>query len=151
MGYDFNAQLQVGQIAERYVYDLLAQNDTIKDVRQDSSFQTQGIDFISSDGTIEVKSDQYNTQMVFVETHSNKELNNAGWLYTCKADIIYWKKPKQLLKILWPETQKIIQGSINSFRTVQAKTVFGSKSYTSEGVLVPFSQLTLQGEIQTCQ
>ena len=140
--YDFDVQLAKGQKAEDAAYNKLKDRfENVEDLRLDKEFQSKGVDFIADNLWVEVKSDSYNTDLLFIETVSNKERGKAGWLHTCQADIILWFKPTKMVEIDWKVGKLHVVKFERFFRKCSTRTRVGNTFYTSEGLLVPIAEL----------
>lgn len=140
--YNFNKQLEIGQKAELKALDYLKRTfSKIVDVRDEPTYQTRGIDFMCWDIGVEVKSDSFNTDLLFFETKRHVERDLPGWLYTCQADIMVWVKPSNILQFMWPQAKEVVLSKLNQYRKVQTKTPVGNSYYSTQGVLVPVADV----------
>lgn len=99
--HNFQESLERGKIGERVFIDMLKKGGIheVKDVSNDRSYQSKGIDFIVNGYTVDVKTDfmAAKTGNIAFETDSvsiNGETIKKGWLYTSEAQYYFYLVPE---------------------------------------------------------
>jgi hypothetical protein len=148
MSYSMSDGVKVAEeAAAKITAWLVSKPETIdvRNVEQDSQFQTQDIDLIwtTQQGTnsIEIKGDRWHqTGNFFFETHSNFEKGTPGCFMYTEANWLfyYFVTPRTLYMLPMPATREWFQKNIDCFQERSTKTsIKGGSYYTTKGRIVP--------------
>jgi len=149
MKFDFDTQLGKGEDWERQLDRHFQKWFKIAPATMDQ--QRTGIDRIFTDAngrvlTVEYKSDERasSTGNAFVETVSVSTTGKQGWAYTCRADLLLYFLPGDLLIYVWkPEKlRRHLSKWECKYRTVSVP----NSGYVTKGILVPLAEFEQYAE-----
>lgn len=162
----FKKSLILGEEGEAKIFDYLKtqeKTELVKDVRDDKEYQSKDIDFIVTQKngrifSVEVKTDQYDSQNLFYETISAVETNSIGCMEKSQAKylIYYFTKFDKFYLIDLKEfntwIRKLIAKQSPALQLKQFKNDrYDGSQYTSQGYTISLRYIENNFPVKYCK
>ena len=148
--YGWSAKLHEGAAGVKTVKKLLLERGfEVKDVQDQSEWQTRDVDLLVDGVTVEVKTDQYPAKNVALEVTC---ASGPGCLFKSRAEywLYYFEQDKLLLWLDLRRLQWFVASVFDkglSYKRWRVTTIRGDRTWTAAGINVPLDDLRSAGVV----